>query len=165
MASSKNRSVSPQKPNFVSHRSHCSVCAHPQCEEIEREFISWRSPADIAREFKLRDRSAIYRHAHALDLGSKRDRNIRAALARIIEKVDGVQATAGAVIQAIALYARINARGELVERDDEAGTHELFAKMNPAELEAYAKNGTLPRWFPRSKSTKGSSGSGDDENA
>jgi hypothetical protein len=35
------------------HESQCTVCKHPQREEIEREFIGWRSPDKIAKQFKV----------------------------------------------------------------------------------------------------------------
>jgi hypothetical protein len=165
MSGSKNQKAIPsQKPNSKRHTSHCSICAHPDCEEIEREFISWKNAANIVTEYKLRDRSALYRHAHAVDLFSRRDRNVRAALGRIIEKVDDVRVTAGAVVQAIALHTRINARGELVERNEQVGINDLFEKMNHDEKESYAKDGTLPSWFPRLTGAKGPQGSGGDEN-
>ena len=166
MPSTRNlTAISSQKLNFNRHKSHCSICAHPQREEIEREFISWKSPKKIAIEYKLRDRTALYRHAHAVYLFSKRNRNLRAPLGRIIERADDAPVTAGAIIQAIALYARINARGELVAPDEQVGRQEdLFEKMNPDELEAYAKNGTLPSWFTQLTGAKGPQGSGGDEN-
>jgi hypothetical protein len=135
----------------VSHKAHCTVCAHPQREAIEERFNLWESPAKIAAEYKLKDRSTVYRHAHAVGLFSKRDRNLRAVLGRLIERIDEVEPTAGAVVQAIGLYARINARGELVEHGDQEGLHNLFAKMSPGEYEAYAKDGTLPSWFHQAK--------------
>ena len=166
MAHSKNpKAVPSRKPSLVSHRAHCSVCSHPQCEEIEREYISWKSPAKIAGEFELRDRSAVYRHARALDLGPKRARNIRAALERMIEKADDVAMTASSAIQAIALYSKINARGEFLERDDQVGTHELFEEMDHDELAAYAKDGTLPSWVPPLKIGNGPQGTGGCEDA
>jgi hypothetical protein len=61
-----------------------------KCAEIETDFIAWSSPAAIAKEYGLSDRSSIYRHAHALGLFAKRQRNVRAALERIIEKAGEV---------------------------------------------------------------------------
>lgn len=152
MATRKNpKLISTSKPNFVSHKSHCTVCAHPQREDIELKFTLWESPAKIAAEYKLRDRSAIYRHAHAVGLFSRRDRNLRAVLGRLVERIDEVELTAGAAVQAIALYARLNARGELLERGEQEGLNDLFAKMSVAEYGAYAKDGTLPSWFNRVK--------------
>jgi len=165
MSGNRNqKAILSQKPNSNRHSSHCGVCAHPDREEIERAFISWISPAKIVTEYKLRDRSAIYRHAHAMALFSERDRNLRAPLGRIIERGDEAEITAVSVIQAINLYAKINSRGELVERDNQVGIHDLFRKMTADELEIYAKEGTLPDWFTQSMGAKGPQGSGGDEN-
>jgi hypothetical protein len=151
----------PRKPLKVSrHQSACTVCAHPERQEIEHEFVSWKSPAKIAAEHKLRDRSSVYRHARALGLNEIRGRNLRAALGRLIERVDNVPASAGAVVQAIALLAKINSRGELVEPRQQVGMHELFSKMTPGELLAYAERGTLPVWFAELTGGKVSPGPG-----
>jgi hypothetical protein len=40
-------------------------------------------------EYGLADRASVYRHAHALGLFAKRQRNIPAALEKNIEKVGG----------------------------------------------------------------------------
>jgi hypothetical protein len=77
----------------------------------------------------------------------KRRRNVRAALERIIEKAGEVYVNAAAVVSAVATYARINSRGELIERTQSVDLNALFEKMTPTELEAYAKNGTLPERF------------------
>jgi hypothetical protein len=61
--------------------------------------------------------------------------------------------------------ARINSRGELIPNDEATGIHELFAKTNSAELEAYAKDGTVPSSFPRWTHTRTPQDSGGDENA
>jgi hypothetical protein len=71
-----------EKPPAISrgrHEYNCSVCSHPQREEIERDFVNWVSPATIAKHYKLANRASVYRHAHALDLFPKRQRNVRAA--------------------------------------------------------------------------------------
>jgi len=41
----------------------------------------------------------------------------------------------------------INTRGEWVERTETLNLNALFDRMSQAELEAYAKDGTLPSWF------------------
>jgi hypothetical protein len=58
----------------------CKICSHIHREEIERDFMSWKSPALIAKNYGLKDRSSVYRHAHALGLFPRRRRNVRAAL-------------------------------------------------------------------------------------
>jgi len=129
------------------HQRACSVCAHQQREEIEAVFIGWRSPAAIAEEYGLADRASVYRHAHALGLFQKRQRNIRAALERIIERADSVDVTASAVVAAIGAFAKINAAGEWIDRTETTSMNELWERMSNQELEAYAQTGTLPEWF------------------
>jgi hypothetical protein len=129
------------------HKRNCSVCSHPQRAEIEADFISWRSPAAIAKEYGLADRTSVYRHAHALRLFPKRQRNVRAALERIIEQAGEVDVTAPAVVAAIQAYSKINAAGQWVDRSEHVNLNELFERMSQEELEAYARDGALPAWF------------------
>lgn len=137
-----------EKPvNLGRHRRSCSVCAHARREEIEGDFIGWRSPATIAAEYGLADRTSVYRHAHALGLFEKRKRNIRAALERIIEKAGEVDVTASAVVAAVQAYAKINAAGQWIDRTEQVSLNDLFDRMSTGELEDYAQSGTLPKWF------------------
>jgi len=129
------------------HASECKICAHVQREEIEREFVNWRSPASIAEQYKLANRSSVYRHAHALGLFPKRQRNVRAALEKIIERAGEVEVNAAAVVSAITAYARLNSRGELIERTEAVNLNSLFERMSVDELDRYAKEGLLPDWF------------------
>jgi hypothetical protein len=133
--------------NAGRHKRACSVCAHAQRDEIEGAFVSWQSPAEIAKEFGLADRASVYRHAHALGLFEKRQRNIRAALEKLIEHAGEVEVTASAVVAAVGAYARINAAGEWIDRSENVSLRGLFDRMTTAELEEYARTGALPRWF------------------
>ena len=137
----------PRGTSLGRHRRNCTVCSHPKCADIEADFVSWRSPGAIAREFGLADRASVYRHAHALGLFPKRQRNVRAALERIIEKAGEVDVTAAAVVAAVQAYSKINAAGQWVDRSEHVNLNELFDRMTQQELEAYAKDGTLPDWF------------------
>jgi hypothetical protein len=157
----KKKKHSPKVPNLGRHESGCRVCAHPQRQEIENDFISWKSPTKIAKEYKLRDRSTVYRHAHALKLFSKRSYNVRGALERIIERTDDVAVTAAAVVAAITTYAKINAQGRLIERNEMVSVNDLFDRMNSDELEAYARDGELPDWFQVATGRQGSEGGED----
>jgi hypothetical protein len=137
-----------RKPiNLGRHAAECKVCAHPDRDEIERDFVNWQSAAEIAKDYKLGNRKSIYRHAHALDLFSKRSRNIRAALEKIIERAGEVQVNAGAVVSAVAAYVRINAQGQWIERSEHVHLNQLFDRMTPEELKEYARDGKLPDWF------------------
>jgi hypothetical protein len=133
--------------NLGRHQRQCTVCQHEQREEIEAAFVAWRSPASLVEEFGFADRTSIYRHAHAVGLFAKRQRNIRAALERIIEKAGEVDVTASAVVSAIQAYTKINAAGQWIDRSEQLNLNDLFDRMSTRELEEYAQNGTLPGWF------------------
>lgn len=48
---------------------------------------------------------------------------------------------------AVQAYSKINATGHWVDRSEHLSLNELFDRMTQRELEAYAKDGTLPDWF------------------
>jgi hypothetical protein len=114
--------------------------------EIEADFVCWRSPAAIATEYALAHRAGVYR-GHALDLFAKRQRNIRAALERIIEKASEVDPTAASVVAAVQAYSKINAQGQWIERSESVNLNEPFDRMTSTELGADAQDGRLPQWF------------------
>jgi hypothetical protein len=133
--------------NLGRHAAECKICGHAQREEIDRDFINWRSPAAIAKQYGIKNRASVYRHAHALGLFPKRQRNVRAALEKIIERAGEVEVNAGAVVSAVGAYARINAAGQWIERSEHMDLNQLFDRMSAAELDEYAREGTLPGWF------------------
>src|SRR5215469_4301785 len=87
--------------NLGRHRRNCNICPHQHPEEIEREFINWTGAKAIAKEFGLADRTAVYHHAHAFNLFSMRQGNIRAALEKIIENAGEVEVPSAAVVAAV----------------------------------------------------------------
>ena len=149
----KNRSGVEKGVSIGRHQRACSVCAHAQREEIEADFVAWRSPISIATEYGLADRASVYRHAHAFGLFAKRQRNIRAALEKIIERASEVDATASAIVAAVQAYSKINAAGQWIDRTEQVNLNDLFEPMTNEEPEAYAQDGTLPQWFEASAGT------------
>jgi len=129
------------------HRRNCTVCASEKRDEIERDFINWSGATVIARDYGLADRTSVYRHAHAFGLFAKRQRNIRAALEKIIEKAGEVEVTSAAVVAAVQAYSKINAQGQWIDRSEHVSLNDLFARMSREELQTYATQGTLPDWF------------------
>jgi hypothetical protein len=129
------------------HKRNCTICAHEKRDEIEEEFINWTGATEIAKDYELAGRTTVYRHAHAFSLFAKRQRNIRAALEKIIEKAGEVEVTSSAVVAAVQAYAKINAQGHWVDRSEHVNMNDLFERMSGAELETYAKDGILPAWF------------------
>ena len=129
------------------HKRCCTICGHERKEEIEQDFVAWRSPIAIAEEYGLADRISVYRHAHAFGLFEKRKRNVRAALEKIIERAGDVEVTSSAVVAAVQAYAKINAQGQWIDRSEHVNLNELFDRMSREELETYARDGQLPDWF------------------
>ncbi len=142
-------------PTATPSREHdqrlCRICKHPRREEIEADFVTWRSAKAIAREFKLGNGypTGLYRHARALGLFEERGRNLRAALGLIIERAGKVRPATAAVVAAVEAYARINAEGCWTQPLDAIHLVDLFDCMTAEELEAYRRDGVLPRWFQK----------------
>lgn len=61
-------------------RNYCRICSHARWAEIEQDFLNWRDPREILREYGLVHHSVIYRHANALGLMAPRNANARAQL-------------------------------------------------------------------------------------
>jgi hypothetical protein len=98
----------------VSHHERlCLVCRNPLRDAIEEEFIHWHNVHEIAAHYQIEART-IYRHARAVNLYDKRDRNLRSALGHIIHRAQNVRVTADSVIQAVRAFSRINTDGQWV---------------------------------------------------
>jgi hypothetical protein len=143
----KTSTTAPGKPvNQGRHEAQCTICSHAKREEIEQEFLNWRSPDKIARRFRV-CRDSIYRHARVFDLIEPRRRNVRAALERIIERAGDVPVNAGAVVAAVAAYSKLNANGQWIDRRETVDMADLFSRMTKDEMNRYASKGELPLWF------------------
>jgi hypothetical protein len=131
------------------HSRDCCICAHPDREEIERELCDWKPLAAIAKTRRI-PRASLYRHVHATGLFDKRDRNVKAALAALIERGYKVRVTAAALISAITAYAKINAEGQWIDKTEEVNAGKnlaLFDRMTQGEMLKYAQTGELPEWW------------------
>jgi hypothetical protein len=62
--------------NLGRHEAQCYICRHPQRQGIEEKWIDWCSAYQIAKEHGV-SHDSMYRHAHALDLFSKRKKMSR----------------------------------------------------------------------------------------
>lgn len=147
MSTKKQKSNASENPvSRGRHEHQCRICRHTRRLEIEEAFVGWVSSARIAKKYGV-SRDAVYRHAHVFGLMGQRRRNIRAALEKMIEKAGEVEVNAAAVVSAASAYARINSRGEWVERTETVNLNALYERMSQAEMEVYAKDGVLPEWF------------------
>ena len=66
---------------------------------------------------------------------------------RIIEKAGEVEVSAAAVVAAVQAYSKINATGQWIDRSEHVYLNDLFERMTLKEMEAYARDGSLPTWF------------------
>jgi hypothetical protein len=97
------------------HTRRCSVCRHPDRKAIEHEFLRWRSPDKIAREYGIADHSSIYRHVHATGIFARRRKVVRVALESVIECAEMVKVTASSLVKAVHAYTHINEFGEWIK--------------------------------------------------
>ncbi len=112
------------KPDPVHHGRRCAVCNHPNREAIEGDFLNWRSPEMIAREFNIRDRASVYRHAGAFNLYAQRKRQLGRVLENIIECSDLCTFDhCDMIIRAARVYAHLDDDGKWHEPPR---THYIF---------------------------------------
>lgn len=126
--------------NLGRHQAQCTVCGHPQRQEIEEKWMDWGSAYRIEKQFGV-SHDSIYRHAHALGLFSRREKNIKRALERIIERVDDTIINGSTIIAAISAYLKINSARQGTEQTQ--GTD----IKSQTEGEAFARDGSLPEGF------------------
>jgi len=103
-------------PDFSRHSRLCCVCSHPDRETIDGDFIRWRSPELIAKEFKIADRASIYRHAHATGLFAWRKRELGRVLEGILESAEHIPLESSDVlVRAARLYSHLDDNGRWLE--------------------------------------------------
>ena len=134
----RHRAAKPSSRRSVParHNRKCNVCRHPDRKAIEQDFLSWRSPDQIAEDYGIADHSSIYRHAHATGLFDRRANTIRLALAPIVEHAMTVEVTADAVIRAVELLAKLNADGQFIKPP----THVIHHSNRSAQLQPQKPN-------------------------
>ena len=104
-----------QRPDLDLHARKCTICHHPQRDEIEEDFVFWGHPGTIVRRFGLRHRSLLYRHARATRLYEARAHNLRTALDHIIERSSITKTSATDIVHAVRAYAHLDAKGKWEE--------------------------------------------------
>ena len=110
-------STSPVRPpDFSRHSRRCCICLHPDRDAIEGDFIRWRSPELIAREYKIANRTSIYRHAHCTGLFAWRRRELGRVLEGMLENAEHVPLEASdAIVRAARVYAHLDENGNWFE--------------------------------------------------
>jgi hypothetical protein len=107
-----------RSPDFSRHSRHCSVCSHPDRDAIEAEFIRWRSPEKIAKDYDIPGRSCLYRHAHATGLFPARKRHVSRVIESFLETIDDCPPDDfDPVTRAVRAYAHLDDDGNWFEPD------------------------------------------------
>ena len=121
-ASSTSSTASPASissrtpPDFSRHSRRCCICLHPDRDAIEGDFIRWRSPELIAREYKIANRTSIYRQAHCTGLFAWRRRELGRALEGMLENAEYIPLEASdAIVRAARVYAHLDEDGNWFE--------------------------------------------------
>ncbi len=117
------------------HERRCCICQHPDRDAIEEGFLQWRSAFDLRHDFKLPNRSCIYRHAHAFGLFERRARHLHLALGNIIEECSTCKPSADSIIRAIRAYSCLDDQGRWVEPP----RHVIISREAPPALQARRK--------------------------
>jgi hypothetical protein len=93
------------------HARCCTICRHAERLEIEDDFLHWRASTEIAADYGLPDRRAVYRHARAAGLYQRRMKNMRVACSYIAEHAERVTPNAKHVLDAVRACSIIDATG------------------------------------------------------
>jgi hypothetical protein len=107
---------SNQPPASSHHGRRCTVCSRPLRDAIEADFLRWRSPEEITREYRLVNRSTIYRHANAAGLFHRRKEQFARVLEYFLEQAEICSLVdANVVIRAARVYAHLDYNGKRIE--------------------------------------------------
>jgi hypothetical protein len=96
------------------HARKCSICRHPERQQIDESFLHWRSPQTIMHCFGIKTETTIYHHAHAFNLFALRNRNLQSALCNIIEDIDTRDFTGREILDAVRALAHLTADGRWI---------------------------------------------------
>jgi hypothetical protein len=137
------------------HARRCTVCHHEDRPEIEDDFLHWRASTEIAAEYNLPDRRAVYRHARATGLYRRRMKNMRVACSYIAEHADRVTPNAKNVLDAIRACALIDDNGKwheptrrvIVEHVNAPPSAHESAVPNPENATAAATETEIPNVY------------------
>lgn len=149
MPSNEEPAQAPGRPrraraSFISyHARRCSICRHPERDEIDQDFLHWTHVSTIAETYHL-DRRAIYRHAHATNLFGRRSRGLRFALGHIIEQAESVEVTADSIIRAVRLFACLNDDGEWVAPPPRSAPFQSAQRPARSSIETQSGRSTHP---------------------
>ena len=131
-----------QSVSLGRHQAQCSICSHPQCEEIEEKWINWGCTTLLADHYEV-SRYAIYRHMSALDLCKERQKRVKFVYEKMIERLDIAQVNGATILAALKDYIALCEREE-AKQASALAPQEVSRPLSENEPEVLAKDEPLP---------------------
>ena len=136
------------------HQAQCSICQHPQRQEIEEAWMNWANTTLLAKDYHV-SRDAVYRHMRALDLFKVREKRVKLIYEKILERLDMVSVNGATLLAALRDYTALLEK-EKAERGSTGASQEV-SELEPSEL---VKDESLPEGGT-SDSSEGETGAAD----
>ena len=95
-----------QSASLRRHQSQCSVCCHPECQEIEEAWLDWANTAQLAEKHRL-SRYAVSRHMDALGLDRVRQTNRKRLFEKVLERVEITTFKGSDLVKVLKEYAAL----------------------------------------------------------
>ena len=124
------------------HQAQCSVCQHPQFEEIEEAWVNWGNTTLLAKDYGV-SRDAVYRHMRALDLFKVRQKRVKVIYEKILERLDMVSVHGATLLAALRDYTALLEKEE-AEQASTGASQEVSRPMSDLEPAELAKDEPLP---------------------
>lgn len=129
--------------NLGRHQAQCTICQHPNCQDIEELYVNWISPNRICNLYNV-GRYSLIRHAHAVGLYEKRKKRYLRVFEMVMERAEEAQPSASAVVSAANAYAKLTKQEEAEEAVPASKLKDFWKRMSAAERQAFARDGSLP---------------------
>ena len=124
------------------HQAQCSICRHPQCQEIEEAWVNWENTTLLAKDYGL-SRDAMYRHMRAFDLFKVRQQRVKIVYEKIIERLDMVSVNGATLLAALRDYSALLEKEEAKQASTGA-SQEVSSPISDLEPVELAKDESLP---------------------
>ena len=126
------------------HARKCSICRHPERQQIDESFLHWRSPQTIMHCFGIKTETTIYHHAHAFNLFALRNCNLQSALCNIIEDIDTRDFTGREILDAVRALAHLTADGRWIHHTSKSEVMYSMQRLPAAQAALPTAHAALP---------------------
>jgi hypothetical protein len=123
------------------HQSQCSICSHPQRQEIEDAWLNWANTIELAEKYRF-DRHAFYRHAHALALFRERQKQRMRLYEKGLERLDLTLLRGPDLVKLLRDYFALCAGEEEAKQAASLPVQAVLDPVSVQEAEVSAENGS-----------------------